>query len=122
MSHHYSPEFLAVQKTKLQEQKSEVEAELSNIARFDEASGSYVALQPELNAGSSEEIDESGMESETAQTNMAVIRDLETTLNDTLAALSKLESGDYGRCEATGEWIDEDRLSAYPAARTIANI
>ncbi|MDM8083411.1 TraR/DksA C4-type zinc finger protein [Cellulomonas cellasea] len=34
------------------------------------------------------------------------------------AALRRLESGDYGRCEACGEPISPGRLEARPAART----
>ncbi len=122
MSQHYSPEFLDTQRQALLEQKATTESELAKIGQFDLASGSYMATAPEYNSGSAEGIGESSLESETAQTNMALVSDLETTLNDTIAALAKLDSGEYGRCESTGEWIDEDRLRAYPAARTIAGL
>ena len=38
-------------------------------------------------------------------------------LREINAALSRIESGDYGYCEKTGEEIGVRRLMAYPAAR-----
>ena len=118
----YSPEFLADRREALLAQKSATEAELQKIARFDEASGSWMAIQSETDPDTTEEADETALESETTQTNMALVKELETTLNDTLAALKKLDTDSYGVCEATGAWIDEERLIAYPAARTVAGL
>lgn len=43
---------------------------------------------------------------------------LETRFNNINRALKKIEEGTYGICEISGEEIDEERLAAYPAART----
>lgn len=118
MNSHYSPEFLAEQKAKLLQTKEELVSELSKIARFDDASGTYMAIQPDLESGSPEDAGDNSLETETAQTNMALISELETTLGEVEAALSKMEEGKYGICDRTGEWIAEDRLRAYPAAST----
>jgi RNA polymerase-binding transcription factor DksA len=45
---------------------------------------------------------------------------VEMRYKDIVAALGKLEANDgsYGKCEISGEMIEEDRLTANPAART----
>ena len=43
---------------------------------------------------------------------------LETRYNNIKRALRKIEEGTYGVCEIGNEPIEEDRLSANPAART----
>lgn len=48
----------------------------------------------------------------------ATLSVLETRFNNINRALKKIEEGKYGICEISGEKIDEDRLAAYPAART----
>lgn len=48
----------------------------------------------------------------------ATLSVLETRFNNINRALKKIEDGTYGVCEISGEPIDEDRLAAYPAART----
>lgn len=118
MDSHYSDSFLADRKADLLRQKQELETELHRIARFDEAAGGWVALQPEFSPDSSEDSGEMSEESETQQTNRARVTELETTQVEVDAALGKLADGTYGKCETTGEWMNEDRLIAYPAART----
>ena len=115
---HYSQELINSQKEVLENQKVEVEQELEKVARFDEESGSYIALQPEYDAGSAEDSGEASFESETLQTNAAVVSELQANLDDINAALSKIDMGEYGVCEASGDMISEERLRAYPAART----
>jgi RNA polymerase-binding transcription factor DksA len=118
MDSHYSDEFLAERKADLLRQKGELEQELSAIARFDESAGGWVAIQSEADGGTSEDIDESSGESEEIQEHRASIDALEKTLVEVDHALAKLVSGEYGKCEVSEEWIEEDRLVAYPAART----
>jgi len=43
---------------------------------------------------------------------------LETRYNNINLALKKIGEGSYGICEVGGEQIEEDRLTANPAART----
>jgi RNA polymerase-binding transcription factor DksA len=43
---------------------------------------------------------------------------LEARRNDVKDALAKIADGTYGKCEVSGEEIEEDRLEANPAART----
>lgn len=44
---------------------------------------------------------------------------LERQYNDIVRALRKIEDGTYGICEVSGEPIEEARLAANPAARTM---
>jgi RNA polymerase-binding transcription factor DksA len=48
------------------------------------------------------------------------VAELELRLKDINDALNKIEraDGSYGKCETSGEMIEEDRLMANPAART----
>lgn len=50
----------------------------------------------------------------------ATLSVLETEYNDIIRALEKIENNTYGICEISGEPIEEERLRAYPAARTTA--
>jgi DnaK suppressor protein len=49
-----------------------------------------------------------------------LLADAERILDDVDHALRRIDEGSYGRCEACGAEIDEDRLVRYPAARTCA--
>jgi RNA polymerase-binding transcription factor DksA len=42
---------------------------------------------------------------------------LESTLDEVERALARLDEGTYGRCEVCGEELDDEQLSADPAAR-----
>lgn len=50
--------------------------------------------------------------------NTNITDQLELQLKDVNDALTKIEKGEYGICEVSGETIEIDRLSANPAART----
>lgn len=52
------------------------------------------------------------------ETNTAILKQLETQLNNVKEALEKIENGQYGICEISGEPIEEDRLTANPSAKT----
>ena len=118
MDTHYSDEFIEEQKANLINQKTDLEGELAKISRWDESSGTYIALRPEYDADSTDEADQDSEETEVGETNTAITSNLEMTLADVNLALGKIEEGKYGLCEETGEWISEERLKAYPAART----
>ena len=48
----------------------------------------------------------------------ATEHNLEVRLEEVTAALGRIEGGTFGICEVGGEPIEEDRLTANPAART----
>jgi DnaK suppressor protein len=49
--------------------------------------------------------------------NQALAAQLREQLDDVETALTKLDEGDYGRCEVCGNQIGEPRLEVMPAAR-----
>jgi RNA polymerase-binding transcription factor DksA len=50
-------------------------------------------------------------------TRCALLEDVEAEIADVRRALVRLDRGSYGRCEACGRQIPDERLSAVPAAR-----
>ena len=52
------------------------------------------------------------------ENNTAILKQLESRLSEVNKALEKIEENIYGKCEISGELIEEDRLNANPAART----
>jgi RNA polymerase-binding transcription factor DksA len=48
----------------------------------------------------------------------ATVAALETEYRDIKRAIQKIDDGTYGVCEISGEPIEENRLQAYPTART----
>lgn len=118
MNAHYSPEFLSARRDDLTAQKDQIISELASISRFDDESGAYIAIQPEYDAGTTEDQADNSAESEVFQQREARVSDLVESLEEVEQALAKMDTDTYGRCEVTGDWISEDRLVAYPAART----
>lgn len=51
----------------------------------------------------------------------ATEHNLEVRLKEVTTALSRIDNGTFGQCEVGGEPIEEDRLTANPAARTCKN-
>lgn len=121
MNSPYSPDFIEARKEELETQKRAAETELAEVANFDDSSGTYIAKQPELEQGSVEDVADNGLESEIWQTHQSRVADLERTLFEVTKALERIEQGTYGVCETSGDWIEEDRLKAYPAATSCSN-
>ena len=57
---------------------------------------------------------------QTADDYSTVLSASEGVLDDVERALTRLDQGTYGVCEACGQPIDEDRLASFPTARTCA--
>jgi len=92
-------------KKKLEEEKQRLEEELKNI--------------PPLMPGATwESTDEKADESEDYNNQSSVKESLEHELGDVERALEKITQGTYGTCQECGKEIEEERLMAYPAART----
>lgn len=47
----------------------------------------------------------------------AIIDQIETRIEEVDAALHRLDSGEYGRCQVCGKEIPEERIAARPEAR-----
>ncbi len=95
-----TPEFVEQMKTKLQDERARLEAELKELPQHTEIG---------------DEMDESAQEVETDDVN----RDLSARISRDLAkidkALAKIEAGTYGT-DDDGNLIDQDRLRVIPWA------
>ena len=118
MNSHYSPEFIPAQKEALLKEKERLEKELGGVAFFDESQGRYVPKYEEFSQGSSEDVEEAVDETVHFGENTAMANSLLQSLNEVVSALKDIETGKYGYCENCGNYISEERLRIYPAAKT----
>lgn len=58
-----------------------------------------------------------GSETFERERELSLLEDVEAEIADVRRALVRLDRGSYGRCEACGRQIPDERLSAVPAAR-----
>jgi RNA polymerase-binding transcription factor DksA len=58
-----------------------------------------------------------GSETFERERELSLLEDVEAEIADVRRALVRLDRGGYGRCEACGRQIPDERLSAVPAAR-----
>lgn len=58
-----------------------------------------------------------GTETFEREKDLSILERIEAELVDVERALRRLDEGRYGRCEACGQPIPDDRLEAVPAAR-----
>jgi len=58
-----------------------------------------------------------GTETFNRERDMSILERVEAELGEVEHALHRLDDGTYGKCEACGKAIDDDRLQALPAAR-----
>ncbi|MFH1088721.1 MAG: TraR/DksA C4-type zinc finger protein [Patescibacteria group bacterium] len=115
---HYSEEFIQSQKSALLKEQDRIEQELKEIAVYDANTDQYHPKFEEFNKGDAEDAEEAGDEATTLGENTAVADEFVHSLTEVKSALVDIESGKYGFCENCAEYISEDRLKAYPAAKT----
>lgn len=99
-------------KEKLLAEKARLEGELALLGKK-VGEGDY---QTEMNDMGSDP-DEAASEVEEYVDNLGVESNLESQLQEVIAALGRIEAGTYGICEDTGAPIAIERLEAYPSAR-----
>ncbi|OGG68674.1 hypothetical protein A3H77_01080 [Candidatus Kaiserbacteria bacterium RIFCSPLOWO2_02_FULL_56_11] len=105
-------------KALLIQEKDKLEAELSGIGRKNPANPKDWEPVPPANGEAESDLADIADRSIGFDTNASIVADLETRLNEVTASLDRVEKGTYGKCEVSGEPIEEERLSADPAART----
>ena len=109
-------------KTRLENELSEVVAELKTIATQNPNTKDWVATPPTESTGNAD----TDLNSDIAEewtVRRANLSQLEIRYQNIKRALNKMEIGTFGICEISGEPIEEERLAANPAARTnLANI
>lgn len=118
MNDHYSPEFINAQQKVLLKEKAKLEEEIKDVATYDENEGRYRPKYEEFNAGDTEDEAEAADETVNFAENTAMADTLIQTLNETRSSLKDIDNGKYGSCENCGGYISEERLWAYPAAKT----
>jgi len=118
MSDHYSPEFISTQRESLIKERDRLKEDLKNVAIYDESQGRYIPKYEEFNAGDVEDNAEAADETTVFGENIAVADGLIQSLTEVESALKDIDAGNYGYCENCKEHIPEDRLRAYPAAKT----
>ncbi|HWQ99962.1 MAG TPA: TraR/DksA C4-type zinc finger protein [Candidatus Methylomirabilis sp.] len=109
-----TPEFIAVQHTKLEEEKSRLERDLGDIGRKDpKRPNHYDAIYPESGSNSD---DDNAMEIAEFSDDLSLEAKLETELRDTNKALEAIQKGKYGICKYCNKEIDLKRLEARPTS------
>lgn len=107
----------SVYKEKLLEEKGVLLEELKALGRVVHTeTGDWEAI-PEAGLPEADENDLADR-AEDFQERTSILQTLEARYADVNVALDKIEGGNYGTCEVSGEPIEEDRLMANPAART----
>lgn len=105
-------------KTKLEEEMKLLEEELQSVGRKNpDNPNDWEAKPPSENILMADE-NEVADTIEDFEQNTAILKQLEIRYNEIKGALSRMEAGNYGKCEVSGEMIEEERLEANPAART----
>jgi len=104
-------------KAKLIAEKEELEGELAGIGQKNpQNAGGWEATASGMEVDSADE-NEVADKLEEIEDNNGVMVQLESQLKEVNAALDRIEKGNYGLDEETGEPIDKKRLEANPAAR-----
>lgn len=99
-------------------EKEKLEGELSSIGRKNPDNPDDWEAVPSDAQNDSADLNDFADNIEDYETNAAILKQLETQLKDVNDALAKIEAGNYGICEVSGEEIEIGRLEANPAART----
>lgn len=104
-------------KQKLEEEKVKLESGMGSVGRKNpavpgdwEAVPSVMGTEPDL-------VDQADVITSN-ESNASLLADLEAQYDTVIAALSRIEKGEYGICEVCSNTIEEARLAADPAATT----
>jgi len=114
-------ELLQQLKDQLKEEREEIVEELKTFAKEDDdIEGNWDSIYPDYNQGDAggEVKENEAMEVEEYSSRLPIEHSLELKLKAINLALKKMEEGNYGTCEKCNDPIDEERLKAYPSART----
>ena len=105
-------------KNLLLEEKEKLESELSTVGRRNPENPEDWEAVPTDAQTDSADLNDFADNIEDFENNTAILKQLETQLIDVNDALTKIEEGNYGICEHSGDSIEIERLEANPAART----
>jgi RNA polymerase-binding transcription factor DksA len=104
-------------KKKLEEEKAKLESEMSSVGqRNTGVPGDWESVPTET--GTEPDMADQADVAISRDTNRALLSVLEAQYDEVLKALSRIETGSYGACEACGMHIEDARLEAHPSATT----
>ena len=109
---------IAHYKTVLEAEKMRLEQELRGVGRKNPANPKDWEPVPSTNNETESDPADIADRSISFDTNASIVADLETRYNEVVAALDRVGQGTYGVCIVSGEPVEEERLTADPAART----
>jgi RNA polymerase-binding transcription factor len=109
-----TPDQLAHFKQRLQEEKTRLEQELSDIGDQDPNHPNHFEAKYPESGGNS--VDDNAAEVSEYADELSIEARLEAELRDVLKALSLIEDGQYGVCKYCHKEIDLKRLEARPAS------
>lgn len=105
-------------KTQLETELKELNEEMQSLGvKNPEVKGDWVERADDLDVVSADP-NEVADRTEEYDERRSTLATLEGRYNDVRLALKKIEDGNFGMCEISGEPIEEARLDANPAART----
>jgi RNA polymerase-binding transcription factor DksA len=105
-------------KSKLEEERTQLLEELQKIGRINPDNLSdWEPVAGEINLDTAEE-EERAEEITNFEERSAIEFEIEKRWNEVNSALAAIAEGTYGICRTCGEHIDDERLSANPAATT----
>ncbi len=105
-------------KEKLLKEKLILEEELRSIGRPNpEHPEDWSATSGEIETDSADE-NEMADKFEELEENKVILNKLEPQYNEVNSALERINKGNYGVCEISGEEIERERLEANPSAKT----
>lgn len=105
-------------KSKLEASKKKLISELQTVGRINPDNPRDWEPVPGDKHQSHADQNENADAYEEFEENTATLKELEIELNEVNAALQRIESGNFGICEESGEEIEPERLEANPSART----
>ena len=106
-------DFINQRKEDLLEKKGDLEKELSEFA-VKTSKDNWETKYPQMDGDEEDKTDEV----EEYENLLPVERSLEEKLKDINIALESIEKGEYGKCNACGGLISEERLIILPEAKT----
>lgn len=105
----------------LEKEGKSIEKELNKFAKKDDKlKGDWDTIFPNFSGGESGsgDMEKAADEVEEYSTLLPIEHSLELKLKNINLALEKIKKDDYGRCEKCNKEISEERLRAFPEART----
>lgn len=105
-------------KMRLEEERVKLEGEMKGVGRQNPSNPADWEPTPSNDGELDIDPIDKADNHEESMERSAILTDLEIRYKNVVDALEKIEKGTYGKCETSGEEIEEDRLDANPAART----